>query len=383
MNIIRTGVDSIYIALKGEIPTELLTQLAAAKAQAIDDRCPVPLDLADGQIRANIAPHGGSGGYAYYLDTGPLGAVWLIQAKADKTGWNFYVKPHASALLARGFGPVIQTINQFIPTIGGILSDHAVSRIDYAIDIRADDFAIDLVNFVAHPHAKRSPHWQDRDSTKPSAVFTGKRIESATIGRMPGRQLILYDKTAEARAKQNFYWFDAWHIDRADPIARVWRLELRLGKRELKERRGIRTIADLETKLKPALLDLLDRIRYIAPGQTDPNISRRKPHPLWALAQAHIEATDLLSGLGDIPPAHLVEMTTAKLARIYKNLMIGNAAGLAVMSGLDDRTVAGSLPDLAAEAIHGAMLTPDFKRTLSRARDRRNLIIQPITNVTH
>ncbi len=381
MHIIRAGVDSLYIAFHGIIPVELLAQLFSAKADAIDERRPVPFDLAAGKIRANIAEHGAAGGYSYHLDTGPLGAIWLIQAKADQTNWNFFAKPRASALLAHGFTPVVENLNGFLSGIGATCDDHAINRIDFAIDMRADDFKVDLHNFVTHPHAKRSPHWQNRGAEQSSAVFTGKRIESVTIGKMPGRQIILYDKTAEARAKQKFYWFDAWKIDPADAAARVWRLELRLGKRELKDRRGIISIANLETKFKPALLDLLDSIRYIAPGQTDSNVSRRKPHPLWELAETYIRSADLLAGLGDIPPARLVEITTGQMAQTYKNLMIANAAGYAAMIGLDNRTITGSLPDLVFEATNASVTTPEFKRTLTRARRKRDLIGYPVPNV--
>ncbi len=381
MQIIRAGVDSLYIAFHGAVPVELLAQLASAKAQAIDERHHVPLDLADGKIRANIAQNGASGGYTYRLDTGTLGAIWLIQAKADRPNWNFFAKPLASALLAHGFGRVVEDLNWFLAGIGATHDDHAINRIDFAIDIRADDTTIDLDNFVAHPRTKRSPHWQDRDGERSSAVFTGRGIESVTIGKMPGRQIILYDKTAEARAKQNFYWFEAWKIDPADTAARVWRLELRLGKRELKDRRGIKSIADLETNLKRALLDLLDSIRYIAPGQTDSNVSRRKPHPLWALAEDYIPSADLLAGLGDIPPARLVEITTGQMAQTYKSLITGNAAGYAAMIGLDDRTIAGSLSDLVADTIDASITTPEFKRTLARARDKRVSFGHPISNV--
>jgi hypothetical protein len=76
---------------------------------------------------------------------------------------------------------------------------------------------------------------------------------------MPGKQIILYDKTAEARAKQAVHWFEVWKIDPKDPDALVWRLELRLGRNELKRVQRIKSFDDLRERLRPTLLLLMKR----------------------------------------------------------------------------------------------------------------------------
>ena len=76
-----------------------------------------------------------------------------------KADWNFFVKPHATAFLARGFGPVVRSSIDTLTVLGGEVLDISLNRVDYAIDIRADDFTLDLARFIKHPRAKRRPYW--------------------------------------------------------------------------------------------------------------------------------------------------------------------------------------------------------------------------------
>jgi hypothetical protein len=373
MHIIRAGVDSLYVAIKGTLPTAVLPRLAAAKEQAMAERRLVPFTFPDSGVEVMVAPNGATGGYALLWDTGILGATWACRQAADKLDWNFFAKPHATALLAHGFASVTEQLLQHVVRIGGKQNEHSVNRIDYAIDVRADDFELDLGGFIAHPRCQRRPHWDCHEQNQASAIFTGRRLETATIGRMPGRQVTVYDKTAEARARQKIHFFRAWGIDPADKVARVWRVELRLGKRELKERRGISTVGDLAAKLRPALADLVAQVRYVLPG-SDQNVSRHRLHPIWELATAHIGEADLLGGIGHIEPAQLLRITQQIAVERYRKLLAGVAAGLGAMMDLDDAMIDCSLPDIVAEAIGVAIPTEGFRRSLVRARDKRRHI---------
>ena len=57
---------------------------------------------------------------------------------------------------------------------------------------------------------------------------------------MPGRQIIVYDKRREAIAKRKLFWFKVWNIERDDPAQKVARIEVRAGKKELKDRWHLR-----------------------------------------------------------------------------------------------------------------------------------------------
>jgi hypothetical protein len=374
MQIIRAGVDSLYLAINGTLPAELIAHLAEAKAEASKDHREIPIELGESGVTALVPAGGQPGGYAFVFDTGPLGARFACKETSEKLDWNLFVKPHATALLSRGFGPAVRTIIDTLSAIGGQVVETSINRIDYAIDIRADDFTLDLARFIAHPKAKRRPHWSQADDLRPAAVLTGRRLESVTIGKMPGKQVILYDKTAEARAKQHPHWFAVWGIDPSDASARVWRLELRLGSHELKKVRRIRSFDALATELRPALRDLMQQVRYGALGETDQNVSRRAPDPIWHNARHHIETADLLGGTGDLPPGRLIEITQAMKIECHKTLINGNAAALAAVMHLDDVSIEKYLPGIVGTTISEAVPTDPFRQSLTRARRKRDVI---------
>lgn len=370
MQILRAGVDSLYLAIKATLPVPLLAQLAKAKELAAAERRAIPFTLPGG-IEASVAPSGASGGYAFVWDTGPLGGIWSCRQTADKPDWNLFAKPHATALLAGGFGAVTNELLGHVERIGGRQLEHSINRIDYAIDIRDDGFIPELPNFIAHARMKRTPHWEPRPGEKDGAIFTGRRLESVTVGRMPGRQLIIYDKTVEARVRRKPHFFEAWGISPEDKNARVWRLELRLGKHELKDHRQISMVGDLPTKLRPALLELLNKVRYVLPGQSNANVSRQRLHPIWELAVEHVARADLLDGLGEIDPTRLLEITNAMIIENCQRLVVGNAVGLGAALGFGDDAISDRLAEVVADVIRQANGTEAFRRSLNRARDRR------------
>jgi hypothetical protein len=378
MQLIRAGVDSLYLAIMGTLPTELLAQLAEAKAQAAKDRREAPVVFTHSGIKAMVQPTGQRGGYAYVFHTGPFGARFACTEASDRQlYWNFFVKPHATALLTLGFGSAVGAIFDTLAALGARVAETSLNRIDYALDIRADDFILDLERFIAHPKATRSARWGETDIYGPSAVLSGRRLESFTIGKMPGKQVILYDKTAEVRGNQYFHWFEAWQIEPENRQARVWRLELRLGSHELKMVRRLRILDNLRTGLRPALCELMQRVRYVAAGEIDTNVSRRRPDPIWQLARHHIETADLLGGAGDLPPERLIAITRDMKIECHKKLIIGNAAGLAAHLELDDAAVEDGLADIVGRAIGEAVPSHSFHRSLTRARERRDVMFGP------
>jgi hypothetical protein len=132
------------------------------------------------------------------------------------------------------------------------------------------------------------------DQNQPSTIFRGRRLESVTIGKMPGRQIIVYDKRREAIEREKSFWFKSWGIAKDDPNAEVWRVEVRAGKKELKSKYQIRRLEDFETGIGDLMVNALQEIRYLAHEQRDSNVSRQELHPLWSAAQS-VAATNLLT----------------------------------------------------------------------------------------
>ena len=123
MHIVRAGVDSLYLAIKGILPREVIDQLAEAKALAAKAKREIPIDLANGAVSALVSMGGACGGFNYVFDTGEFGAHYACREASDRPDWNFFVKPHATALLAYGFWPVIAMIKD--DADGARRPDHA------------------------------------------------------------------------------------------------------------------------------------------------------------------------------------------------------------------------------------------------------------------
>jgi hypothetical protein len=135
-------------------------------------------------------------------------------------------------------------------------------------------FTLDPACFVMHSHTDR----KDRLAFDEMGIG-GKagRVTSVTVGHMPRRQVIVYDKRAEVVQKHKVHWWEIWNADRRarglpelDPkdreSSRVWRVEVRAGKEHLKDRWNIRTWADLDSKVGDVFAAVLRAVRYAEPN---------------------------------------------------------------------------------------------------------------------
>src|SRR5206468_1118150 len=126
-------------------------------------------------------------------------------------------------------------------------------------------------------------------------------VSSVTVGKMPGQQVIVYDKRSEVIAKRKVGWWEIWNATRIrsgaeglqpdDPaVSRVWRVELRAGKSHLKDRWNIRTWADLDARLGDMVACILNAVRYTRPTPQDSNRSRWLDHDLWQLVRRETQS---------------------------------------------------------------------------------------------
>lgn len=64
-----------------------------------------------------------------------------------------------------------------------------------------------------------------------------------------------------------------------DLAASVYRVEVRVGKKELKDRWGIRTFADVDCIIGDVIRHALNDVRYLAERQGDSNVTRQRLDP--------------------------------------------------------------------------------------------------------
>ena len=376
IELLYAGFDTLDVAIAGALMPDAISTLETAREEAAERQEPVLTSIGPGRVEMHVSGHGMRGGYAFVVDTGPLGAKWMFKKNTNVALWNIFVSPRATMLLAYGYAGTRDRLWETLKAMGARVTDHSINRVDFAMDFRTQGFELHHDQFVAHSHTKVSPHWGKRedagDRNQPAAVTRGRRLESVTVGKQPGRQIIVYDKRREAVEKQKPFWFRAWGQDRGDPTLEVWRVEVRAGKRELKDKYQIRRFEDFEAGIGDVVVNALQEVRYLADRQGDSNVTRQELHPLWIAAQA-IAGAKLIDFRSGLTPDQIVEIERELAAERYANLFLGNAIGWAVALGLTDSEIANDLPDMLANRFSTAIRADDGRLVTSIRRIRMKL----------
>jgi len=284
MNIIYSGFDTIVFAVQGAANAESLNHMKAHKELAVKQQSDYPIIFDNGKLRGMIACAGQKGGYAYILKFREnLGHVISVKRNIDVKEWNVYVKIRSLALACYGWEQAVKHVFEDLIAIGFRQRAISLARVDYAIDFLNAGIELSPLDFVAHSRAGKVPNGE-----KMTGLLRGQTWESVTIGKMPNRQIIVYDKRAEVISKRNPAWFELWKIDKTDPANSVHRVELRAGKLQL-QKNEIRTFDDFRTKLKTMYARDVQVVRYVKRPATDTNTSRWPNHPMWDHVQDHVE----------------------------------------------------------------------------------------------
>lgn len=294
MELLYQGFDGLDVSFKAQISEALCVTLEAAKEEA--QRTHQPAAVITSGFAMLVSESGAKGGYAFTASTGIYGATWFFKKPNACDPWGIRVSCNSFNLAINGLGRARAELHRILELLGITVAADGVSlsRIDYALDFLAPNFILNPDQFVMHSNANRADHIE-----QPDVSINGRsgRVTSVTVGKMPGRQVIVYDKRAEVIAKHKVGWWEIWNaarersgvppVDRANPAeSRIWRVELRAGKRHLKDGWSIRTWADLDDRLGDLVAGTLDAIRYTQ-RTDDANRSRWPDSSLWELVRHH------------------------------------------------------------------------------------------------
>lgn len=161
-------------------------------------------------VRMAVADSGARGGYAFRYDTGPDGATWFFKRPRPGDPWGVRVSVKALALALYGLGGVRARLYGFLEALGIFvpLGAESIGRVDYAVDILAPGFVLEPERFVMHSHATRIDHSEPDPMVRHG---TSGRVTSVTVGKMPNRQVIVYDKRKEVIARRKVHWWEIWN----------------------------------------------------------------------------------------------------------------------------------------------------------------------------
>lgn len=303
MKVIYSGFDNLDVAYQGQISDAFLENLEQAQQRAIDAREPALIE--HGGKKLHVTESGARGGYAFRCDTGPLGATWFFKRPNASDPWGIRVSAKSLMLATYGLQSARERIEGTLQALGCSLAvrPESIGRVDFAVDVLAPGFDVHPDNFVMHSRATRADH---RDVEVMRSHGRSGRYTSVTVGKMPGRQVIVYDKRLEAFQKpEKKVWLDIWRqsmenlelapVDFSDPSASsIWRVETRAGKSCLKDKHKVTTWEELMTVAPTIFKQALDQTRYCTPA-TDSNRSRWPEHAIWTLARSAVSALDLQS----------------------------------------------------------------------------------------
>ena len=327
-DIVHSGFDGLKFTIQTDIPPALRAELADAKALAIKSNGETILEF--GPVTLAVRRSGGS---AFSAHTGEYGAEWYFLDPENRPANNPGVTVDFRAfLLATGGLRAAEAHFRECMTAFGIPyveTQLRVTRADYAIDILAPWFEPDREALVVPPGTRITEH-TGVDETETNS--TGARVTGLRAGAIANRQLAIYDKRAEVIARGKKGWLTIWNAKRAalgkPPLdltnrgqSQVWRFELRMGSKQLRNRYQMRCWDDLHSMIGDAYRAFCESLRYcIQTG--DSNRARWPTHELWQEVTRAI-ATDLSEMCSGVLPSAVKYANRAEHMRMLDRQILG------------------------------------------------------------
>jgi len=381
MILIRTGFDGLDISYPLTISEELSNFLTLAR-EASEKGTHTGLTglLQHNGLMMTVAATGAKGGYAFRCDSGPggpSGAIWFFKKPTGrKDEWGVRVSCRALPLAMDGLAKTRADIEDTLARLGLNYQPgtESIGRVDVACDILAPDLAPDRGHFVA---SARSGMLEVSDSIFQVNGRSG-RVETITVGKSPGRQVVLYDKRAEVIKKRKEYWVPIWNAALAAQglppldmkrraLSAVWRVEIRAGKSHLKETWGVSTWGHLRDKLPQILHHALCDVRLTMPT-LDTNRARWPDHPIWTLAHDAF-AQDIADLQSMVDPSLVHDLIKAERDEMLQKQIAGCMLSRAALNDVSEERLGAYAMGCADQIMRAWQRKPDKTRErLAQAR---------------
>ncbi len=338
MKPIRSGFDGLEFAICVSTPSALCDLLDVYKDHAKKIGVPAPCEI--GGEWLEVRETGAKGGYTYscrHEETGD----WFFKKPSKNDPWGIRFSASSSALVILGLEGLRQRIETLLSNLDIVAPTGAFhpSRIDFAVDFLAPDFQVSADNFIIHSRASRKIHDQILDI---ETNGRSNRTTSVTIGKMPNRQVIIYDKREEVVVKHKPEWATIWARAIHGPEAcsldlsnretsQIWRVELRAAKRHLKDIWDINSWASLYELLPRVFDKMLSDIRYTEPT-SDTNRARWPDHTIWNATRQSV-LNDLFDHIPTMTPDEYIEIKKSRKIEELESQIFGLAISSAAIRG--------------------------------------------------
>jgi hypothetical protein len=314
--ILHSGFDGLKFTIQTDIPPALRAELASAKEHANQTHSDCVIEL--GPIKLSVTSKGARG---FTTHTGDHGAVWLFQDPEDRIPNNpgVTVDFRAFGLATGGLEGAEQHFRDCMTAFGipYVETQLRVARADFAVDFLAPWFEPDRQVLVVPPGTKVT-EYTGVDET--ATVSSGGRVTGLRAGAIANRQIAIYDKRAEVIQSNKLGWLTIWNAackaSRHPPLdlsdrntSQVWRFEMRLGSKQLRNKFELRSWDDIRSAIGDAFTDATRRIRYCEPTY-DSNRARWPLHSLWRLFE-DVVANDLMVNCCGVLPTDVIHANRA------------------------------------------------------------------------
>lgn len=392
-HLLRKGFDTLDVAFQGTLKSGACSKLKEAKELAQEQDVEMILVDMFGE-KIEVGRRGARGGYAFQFSD-ELGN-WFIKDKADVLDFSAFVSVGSEAFAKYTTWAEIETRIRYKLTMlfkGEVLD--SVNRVDYCIDIlpKEEGFYFDpdlftVKNFkgadvnekgyireYGDAHDLLAGYLKDGEFSETEYYRMSNKITGQRWGKMPNRQLNIYNKTIEARVRRKLYWFTEWQKSYPELDARtheVLRIESRGGKDLLKKyfpSSEDRTLRNVFQKIGAILYEAVELVSYrIQSG--DSNKSRWDIHPLWLEVQQVFKEFDEC----DFDPANAGRVqrsiSTVLLTGIEKQVR-GTLCTSAVLNGCEDmEDLEMYLQTISSEVLQA---DADFDKSYNKVQGKYNL----------
>ncbi len=337
--ILHSGFDGLKFTLTTDIPASFREELISAKTHAKETMGECILEFGD--ITLNVTNKGARGFTAH---TGDHGAVWLFQDPEDRIPNNpgITVDFRAFGLATGGLEGAERHFRDCMSAFGipYVETQLRVARADFAVDYLAPWFEPDREALVVPPGTKVTEYTGVAET---ATVSSGARVIGLRAGAVANRQLAIYDKRAEIIQQNKMGWLTIWNaaleaqykpaLDLKDRDAsQVWRFEMRLGSKQLRNRFEMRSWEDVHNIIGDAFTDALSRMRYSEPT-TDSNRARWPVQGLWRQFEDVI-GNDLRENYAGVLPCDVVKANRMAKMRELDAQLLGLFVTRAAISGV-------------------------------------------------
>lgn len=339
MDIVHSGFDSLKITVDTNIPDDFRKALQEAKQHAAAQNTPEVI-IYNG-IELQVRKAGGAS--AFSVSTGTYGAEWYFLDPQNKPKNNpgITVDFRAFLLATGGIDAAHALFERHMAAFGIRYADHLVkvARIDFAVDILAPGFEPNRKHVIAPANTRTS----ERDAEPGEEHGIGEAVSGIKAGHISNRQLAIYDKRREVIDTKKLGWLEIWNERRTNegkPLldlqdkdnSQVWRFEMRIGSKQLRNRWKIRGWDSLYKRVGDALAAFTEKFRYALPN-SDSNRSRWPAHPLWKAVTE--EQAQYFVGLRSFAEPTLVKEANRKAHKeLLDSLILGTLVSRAVTEGL-------------------------------------------------